>query len=79
MFREGINRIKADLCLVDMSGKVLRELEHVDLDKAIRLPLELKCDQPGRYRLGLYGKMNLSNGESKPFITKSFPFEIIDM
>ena len=75
--REGITRIRGDFCLVSMEGEVLEKLEAVDLKAAKRLKLSLKYSQPGRYRLALYGEMTLSTGEAKPFITNSFPFEIV--
>ena len=75
--REGINHIKGDFCLVNMEGEVLEKLKPIDLNTAERLKLPLKYSQPGRYRLALYGEMKLSTGDAKPFITNSFPFEIV--
>ena len=75
--REGINHIKGDFCLASMGGEVLEKLNAVDLNEAKRLKLTLKHSQPGRYRLALYGVMQLSTGRSQPFIANSFPFEIV--
>jgi len=76
MLREGITRIRGDFCIVSMEGKVLKKLKAVDLNAAERIELDVNFLQTGRYRLALYGEMTLSNGETKPFITNSFPFEI---
>ncbi|MFC2124910.1 glycoside hydrolase family 10 protein [Bacteroidota bacterium] len=78
MLREGINRIIGDICLVNMEGDVLENLKFIDLSEAKRIKLKLNHTHPGRYRLAFYGEMNLSTGLAKPFITNSFPFEIIN-
>ena len=77
MLREGITRIRGDFCIVSMDGKVLKKLKAVDLNTAERINLDVEFLQTGRFRLALYGEMSLSNGETRPFITNSFPFEIV--
>ncbi len=74
--REGINRIQGDILVETMSGETVSKIHTLDLDKSAIINLAAKPEKEGRYRLALYGTMTLSTGEKRPFITKSFPFEI---
>ncbi len=74
--REGVSRIRGQLVVEDMSGQVVQQIEDVDLTQAVVKPLSVAAPAAGRYRLALRGAMTLSSGETKPFITKSFPFQV---
>ena len=74
--REGISRIKGDIVIQTVRGKIVEKIKALDLDQASITEVSVTCAKPGRYRLAFYGTMTLSTGEEKPFITTSFPFEI---
>jgi len=74
--REGISRIQGDIVLQKTNGEIVTKISTIDLDKAAIISLSTKCGEQGLYRLALYGAMTLSTGEVKPFITKSFPFQV---
>jgi hypothetical protein len=74
--REGITRIQGDILLETMSGETVVRIHSLNLDRSTIFELAAKPEKEGRYRLALYGTMTLSTGEKRPFITKSFPFEV---
>jgi len=74
--REGITRIQGDILLETMSGETVVRIHSLNLDKSTIFDLAAKPEKEGRYRLALYGTMTLSTGEKRPFISKSFPFEV---
>jgi len=74
--REGIGRVLGDIVLTRTTGEIVAKIQALDLNKSAIIDSEVKCTEPGRYRLALYGTMTLSTGEKRPFITKSFPFEM---
>jgi hypothetical protein len=74
--REGISRIYGDLKIQDMKGKIVEDVKSIDLTRSERIHCSFHPGNPGRYRLMLSGYMELSNEQIRPFVTKSFPFEI---
>ena len=74
--REGIKRIRGDIVVQKTAGEDMTKIRSVDLKSSEIVESSFKLDKQGRYRLGLYGVMTLSNGEEKLFITRGFPFEI---
>ncbi len=74
--REGVSRVSGDLLLEKVTGEALSSLGSLDLDHAVVHKAALIAPAPGRYRLALAGEMTLSSGEKKPFVTRSFPFQV---
>ena len=74
--RQGISRIWGDVVLTKTSGEIVAKIKSFDLNEATIANLSVTCGEEGLYRLAFYGTMTLSNGDVRPFITKSFPFEI---
>ncbi|MHC4394830.1 MAG: glycoside hydrolase family 10 protein [Planctomycetota bacterium] len=74
--KEGISRIKGDIILQKTSGEIINKICSVDFNTSDIVTSSFKPEKQGKYRLGLFGVMTLSTGAEKPFITRSFPFEI---
>lgn len=74
--REGIRRIKGDIILQTAGGETINRIQPLNLEKSSIVKLSARCEKQGRFRIAFYGTMTLSSGEVKPFISKSFPFEI---
>ncbi|MCE5269682.1 family 10 glycosylhydrolase [bacterium] len=74
--REGVSRVSGDLLLEKVTGEALSTLGSLDLDRAVVHKAGLTAPAPGRYRLALAGQMTLSTGEKKPFVARSFPFQV---
>ncbi len=74
--REGINRIYGELNIQEVNGRVVEHVQSVDLRQSERIPCSFQPGQKGRYRLMLSGTMELTNDQARPFVVKSFPFEI---
>jgi uncharacterized lipoprotein YddW (UPF0748 family) len=74
--KQGISRIYGDFRIQDMDRKIIMEIEHIDLTQSKKLNLRFSPGNRGRFHLALAGYMELSDGQKKPFISKSFPFEI---
>jgi uncharacterized lipoprotein YddW (UPF0748 family) len=74
--REGITRIYGDLSIQDVNREVVEHVQSVNLRQCERIPCSFRPGRKGRYRLMLSGTMELSNGQERPFVTKSFPFEV---
>lgn len=74
--REGITRIYGDLKIQDMDGNIVEDVRSIDLHQSERIHCTLRPRKKGRYRLMLSGYMELSNDQTRPFVTKSFPFEV---
>lgn len=74
--REGINRIYGNLLVQDVNGEVVEEVQSIDLRQSKRIQYSFNPGQTGRFRLMLSGYMELSNDQTRPFVTKSFPFEV---
>ena len=74
--KQGISRIYGDFRIQDMERKVIKEIKHIDIRQSEKLNLTFSPGITGRFQLFLAGYMELSDGQYKPFISKSFPFEI---
>ena len=74
--REGITRIYGDLKIQDMEGNIVEDVRSIDLHQSERIHCTLRPRKKGRYRLMMSGYMELSNDQTRPFVTKSFPFEV---
>jgi uncharacterized lipoprotein YddW (UPF0748 family) len=74
--REGIKRIYGNLSVQDVNGDVVEEVRPIDLRQSKRIQYSFNPRQTGRYRLMLSGYMELGNDQTRPFVTKSFPFEV---
>lgn len=74
--KEGIERIKGDIIVQKTTGEIISKITPVDINKSDIVNSSFKLEKQGKYRIGLYGVMTLSTGEERPFITRSFPFEI---
>ena len=74
--REGINRIHGNITIQDMKGRTVEYITSIDLQQSERFSCSFIPGKRGRYRMMLSGYMELSTGQEKPFVTKSFPFEI---
>jgi hypothetical protein len=74
--REGIKHIFGDLVIQRTDGEIAERIRSVDLHRSERIAYTINPQEPGRYRLMLSGYMELSSGQTRPFVTKSFPFEV---
>jgi len=74
--KAGVSRIRGDIVLQKITGEIAAAIQTLDLDKSTISKLSVVCPESGRYRLAFYGIMSLSTGEEKPFIARSFPFEV---
>ncbi|MBN2289824.1 MAG: hypothetical protein JXQ83_10870, partial [Candidatus Glassbacteria bacterium] len=74
--REGIAGIRGDIVLQKPGGETVGKLRTIELKKSSVVELSVEPPGPGRYRLALCGVMALSTGSERPFIVKSFPFEV---
>lgn len=74
--KAGISRIRGDIVMQKITGETAARIQTLDLNKSSIRELSVACALPGRYRLAFYGTMTLSTGEEKPFIARSFPFEV---
>ena len=74
--KQGISRIYGDFRIQDMNHKIIKEIKQIDIEQSERLNLNFSPGKTGRFHLALAGYMELSDGQYKPFISKSFPFEI---
>jgi len=74
--KQGISRIYGDFRIQDMDRKIIKEIKHIDTRQSEKLNLSFSPGKTGRFHLAFAGYMELSDGQYKPFISKSFPFEI---
>lgn len=74
--REGITRVAGDVILEKVTGETVSTVGSLDLDRADVREMSVTPPSSGRYRLALVGRMTLSTGERRPFIVRSFPFEV---
>ena len=74
--REGITRIYGELSVREINIEAVENLKPIDLVRSDRIPLTFTPVKPARYRLICSGFMELSDGQKRPFVSKSFPFEV---
>jgi len=74
--REGICGIEGRFMVRDMKGEIVEEILSTGLDRSERIQLAFNPGKTGRFRITLAGTMELGSGETQPFVSKSFPFEI---
>ena len=73
---EGLTRIYGELKIQAVNGEIVEDVKSIDLHQSERIHFTIHPGEAGRYRIMLSGYMELSNDQTKPFVTKSFPFEI---
>jgi hypothetical protein len=71
---QGIARIKGEIKIQEMDQGYVKSLMPVDITESDRLTLTFNMNNQGIHRIVLTGEMELSNGEVKPFVSKSYPF-----
>jgi hypothetical protein len=75
--REGIVHIRGELMVEAPGSGSVQSIRPIDITKAERFNFNLNLKDPGIYRIILTGKMAFSNGETKPFCSKGYPFMIL--
>jgi hypothetical protein len=75
--RQGITRIKANLKVIELSSGENHIIQHVDIVESDRIRFILNKEGEGIHRIVLNGEMELSNGDVKPFVSKSYPFLLL--
>lgn len=75
--RQGISRIKGRLKIFQINNGFEQIIMPVDITEAERMQFTLNINNPGIHRILLTGEMELSNGNVKPFVSKSYPFQIL--
>jgi hypothetical protein len=75
--RKGVVRIRAELMVRDTGSGPVQSILPVDITKAERFTFNLTLKDPGIYRIILTGEMELSDGETQPFCSKSYPFVLL--
>lgn len=75
--REGIVRIQGELRVRETNQEFTQSIMPVNITEVERFNFMLNLKDPGLYRIIFAGEMELSNGETKPFVSKSYPFILI--
>jgi hypothetical protein len=75
--RQGIVRIRGKLMIQTTDHEFTQSITSVNITEVNRFTFTLKLNDAGIYRMALIGEMELSNGETRAFVSNSYPFVLL--